>query len=233
METLRSLVHDVERAESEEEIIGTLQKIGGLLLTDYEIAISDRETLHPLWVEAYYYPYRTPERFDDPSAHPSPRKLGAFGTLYFIEPRYGFPGVDLCLSQGDYYLSFLLKRSRLGGRFFKQMDLFDHLWDRREALEGRAVLGKAAEPRSGQAVFYTSRIGLRESRTKFAHALLAAVIDLQNPYNWERGYGKSWTVANYLAEHRLPAEDAVIKELLGVRSDAVKRAYAEIVKRSR
>lgn len=233
METLRALVRQVEQAESEEEIIRTLQTIGGLLLTDYEIRIGGRETLHPLWVEAYYYPYRTPERFNDPSAHPSPRKPGAFGKLYFIESKYGFPGVDLCLSQGDYYLSFLLKRSRLGERFFKQLDLFDHLQDRREALEGRVVLQRAAEQPSGSPVFHTARIGLRESRTKFAHAPLAALIDLQNPYNWERGYGKIWTVANYLAEHRLPPEDGIIRELLGTRSEAVKRAYAEIVGRGR
>lgn len=231
METLRALVRQVERAESEEETIRTLQTIGGLLLTDYEIHISGRETLHPLWVEAYYYPYRTPERFNDPSAHPSPRKLGAFGKLYFIESKYGFPGVDLCLSQGDYYLSFLLKRSRMGERFFRQQDLFDHLRDRREALEGRAALREAAGPRPRPPVFHTARIGLRESRTKFAQAPLAAVIDLRNPYNWERGYGKIWTVANYLAEHRLPAEDGIIRELLGTRSEAVKRTYAEIVRR--
>lgn len=233
MERLRGLVRGVERAGSEEEIIGRLQEIGGLLLTDYEIRISDTETLHPLWVEAYYYPYRTPERFNDPSAHPSPRKPGAFGKLYFIESKYGFPGVDLCLSRGDYYLSFLIKRSRVGERFFKQLDLFDHLRERREALEGRAVLHRAAEGRSAQPVFHTSRIGLRESRTKFAHAPLASLIELRNPYSWERGYGKIWTVANYLAEHRLAAEDDVIRELLGVRSQAVKRAYAEIVRRGR
>lgn len=232
METLRALVRDVERAESEEEIIGTLRKIGGLLLTDYEIRISDAETLHPLWVEAYYYPYRTPERFNDPSAHPSPKKPGAFGKLYFIESKYGFPGVDVCLSLGDYYLSFLLKRSRMGERFFRQLDLHDHLRDRREALEGRVVLRRAVERRNTP-VFYTARIGLREGRTKFAHAPLAAVIEIRNPYNWERGYGKSWTVANYLAEHHLAAEDEVIRELLGARSQAVKRAYAELVRRGR
>lgn len=231
MERLRALVCELERAESEGEIIGKLQELGGLLLTDYEIRISGGEVLRPLWVEAYYYPYRTPERFNDPAAHPSPKKLGAFGKLYFIESRYGFPGVDLCLSQGDYYLSFLIKRSRMGERFFKQLDLFGHLRERREELEGRALLRRTAERRSQSPVFHTSRIGLRESRTKFAHAPLASVVDLQNPYNWERGYGKVWTVANYLAEHRLAAEDEIIKELLGVRSDAVKRAYAEIVKK--
>lgn len=231
METLRALVCDLERAESEGEIIERLQELGGLLLTDYEIHIGGGEVLHPLWVEAYYYPYKTPERFDDPSAHPSPRKLGAFGKLYFIESKYGFPGVDICLSLGDYYLSFLLKRSRMGERFFKQLDLFDHFRERREELEGRVVLRRAAEPRPQSPVFHTSRIGLRESRTKFAHALLASVVDLRNPYNWERGYGKIWTVANYLAEHRLAAEDDIIRELLGVRSEAVKRAYAEIMKR--
>ena len=229
LQDLRCLVSELESASDEQKQIQILQQISKLLLTQYEIHISDEEIIEPLRVEAYYYPYRTPNKFEDPCAHPSSKKIGTFGRLYFIESQYGYPGVDLCLSQGDYYLSFLIKNSHIGDVFYKQMDLFDRLQDRWQEIEQVVALRKRAALLTGIPVFKTSRVGLRLERTKFAHKLLASVIEIQRyKYDWEKGYGKIWTVANYLVEHDLEADDDTIYKLLGSNSEEVKDIYKKI-----
>ena len=125
MEDLKCLVKKLEQTSNEKEQIRLLQEIGNKLLTEYVIVIPTLNvTIEPLRVEAYYYPYNDTAKFDDPCAHPSSTKVNNFGHLYFIEEKYGYPGVDLCLSLGDYYLSFLIKNSRVDGKLFKQMDLY-------------------------------------------------------------------------------------------------------------
>lgn len=231
LQELRDLVSELEAEHDEKKQIKILLDISELLLTEYEVHISDGEIIEPLRVEAYYYPYRTPNKFNDPCAHPSSKKIGVFGKLYFIESQYGYPGVDLCLSLGDYFLSFLIKNSHIGDKFFKQMDLFDRFQGRWQEIEQAVVLRKKSKPLSDSPVFHTSRIGLKENRTKFAHEMLASVIEIQRcKYDWEKGYGKLWTVANYLAEHDLKADDDTIIQLLGNRSNEVKLKYEEIVK---
>lgn len=231
LQELRCWVSRLETEYNEKEQIQILQKIGELLLTEYEICIRDGEIIEPLRVEAYYYPYRIPDKFKDPCAHPSSKKIGAFGKLYFIENQYGYPGVDLCLSQGDYYLSFLIKNSHIGDEYFKQMDLFDRFQDRWQEIEQDIILRKRTKPFSDSPVFNTSRVGLKAERTKFAHEKLASVIEIQHRnYDWEKGYGKLWTVANYLVEHNLKPDDDIIIKLLGCRSNEVKQKYEEILK---
>lgn len=226
---LKEKITALEEKYDEKEQIKILQEISKLLLTEYEIHISDEEIIEPLRVEAYYYPYGTPGKFDDPCAHPSSKKIGTFGKLYFIESKYGYPGVDLCLSQGNYYLSFLIKNSHIGGEFFKQMDLFDRFQDRWQEIEQTVVLRKRSKSFKGIPVFNTSRVGLKEERTKFAHEKLASVIEIQHyKYNWEKNYGKLWTVANYLVENNLKADDDTIFKLLGYRSNEVKHKYKEM-----
>lgn len=126
MADLKCLVKKLEQTSNEKEQIRLLQEIGNKLLTEYVIVIPTLNvTIEPLRVEAYYYPYNDTSKFDDPCAHPSSTKVNNFGHLYFIEEKYGYPGVDLCLSLGDYYLSFLIKNSRVDGKLFKQMDLYE------------------------------------------------------------------------------------------------------------
>lgn len=102
MEDLKRLVKKLEQTSNEKEQIRLLQEIGNKLLTEYVIVIPTLNvTIEPLRVEAYYYPYNDTSKFDDPCAHPSSTKVNNFGHLYFIEEKYGYPGVDLCLSLGD------------------------------------------------------------------------------------------------------------------------------------
>ena len=209
MEDLRKIVKNLEEEKNEDKQIGILQHIESKLLNEYNIVIKDT-VIEPLRFEAYYYPFNDECKFNDPCAHKCTKKINNFGKLYFIEERYGYPGIDLCLSLGNYYLSFLIKNSRIGDTYYKQMDLFDRFQDKRDEIETMDVLEKV--------------------KTKFAHALLASLIELNNSseYDFERGFGKEMMVANYMFENNIPGTDENIKALLGYRSQNVKRIIEEM-----
>ena len=107
------------------------------------------------------------------------------------------------------------------------MDLFDKFQDKRNEIETMDVLEKVKNKE--QIVFKTSRVGLKESKTEFAHKLLASVIELKNSseYDWERGFGKERMVADYMVENNIPGTDENIKALLGYKSQNVKRIIEE------
>ena len=226
MEELKKIVKNLEEERDEGKQIALLQHIESKLLNEYNIVIKDN-IIEPLRVEAYYYPFNDECKFNDPCAHKSTKKINNFGKLYFIEERYGYPGIDLCLSLGNYYLSFLIKNSRIGDTYYKQMDLFDKFQDKRYEIETMDVLEKVKNKE--QIVFKTSRVGLKESKTEFAHKLLASVIELKNSseYDWERGFGKERMVADYMVENNIPGTDENIKALLGYKSQNVKRIIEE------
>lgn len=225
MEDLKILVEKLEQEHDEKEQVKILQKIEEKLLNEYVIKIGN-DTIEPLRVEAYYYPAENKEKFNDPCAHESVKKINNFGKLYFIEPKYGYPGIDLCLSLGNYYLSFLIKDARIGDTIFKQTALHDKFKNKNSEIENMDVLKKTSNKQ--KTVFYTSRVGINSEKTKFAHELLAAVIDIHNDYDWETGYAKEWTVANYLAANAIEPTDENIKKYLGYNSAKVKEYYTEM-----
>lgn len=227
MDELIKLVKNLEDENNEEKQITLLQQIESKLLNEYNIVIKDT-IIEPLRLEAYYYPFKDKYKFNDPCAHKSTKKINNFGKLYFIEERYGYPGMDLCLSLGNYYLSFLIKNSRIGDTYYKQMDLFDRFQDKRDEIETMDVLERVKNKE--QIVFKTSRVGLNKSKTKFAHELLASVIELKNSsgYDFERGFGKEKMVANYMFENNISVTDENIKSLLGYRSQNVKKLIEEM-----
>lgn len=227
MDELRKLVKNLEEENNEEKQIALLQQIESKLLNEYNIVIEDT-VIEPLRLEAYYYPFKDKYKFNDPCAHKSTKKINNFGKLYFIEERYGYPGMDLCLSLGNYYLSFLIKNSRIGDTYYKQMDLFDRFQNKRDEIETMDVLERVKNKE--EIVFKTSRVGLKKSKTKFAHALLASVIELENSseYDLERGFGKERMVAKYMFENNIPGTDENIKALLGYRSQNVKKIIEEM-----
>lgn len=227
MDELIKLVKNLEDENNEEKQITLLQQIESKLLNEYNIVIKDT-IIEPLRLEAYYYPFKDKYKFNDPCAHKSTKKINNFGKLYFIEERYGYPGMDLCLSLGNYYLSFLIKNSRIGDTYYKQMDLFDRFQDKRDEIETMDVLERVKNKK--QIVFKTSRVGLNKSKTKFAHELLASVIELKNSsgYDFERGFGKEKMVANYMFENNISVTDENIKSLLGYRSQNVNKLIEEM-----
>lgn len=229
MANIEQLVQNLENERDAKKQVTKLQEIGGKLLTEYVIKFGDT-VIEPLRVEAYYYPYNDASKFDDPCTHPSSTKVNNFGRLYFIEGKYGYPGVDLCLSLGDYYLSFLIKNSRVDGKLLKQMDLYEKFQSDWEEIQKVDVLHRIEN--NGKVVLYTSRVGLKESRTKFFHERLAAVTEIDNKYDWEKGFGKLRTIANYLVENGIEETDENIYNILHSRSNEIKK-YCEEIRQSK
>ena len=191
-----------------------LQKICDTLLNEYVVKVGDM-TIEPLRLEAYYY---HPGKFEDPSVHKKPEQK-TFACLYLhkegetrLEEK-GIGGVDICLSCGDYYLSFLIKNSRIikegepEGELCKQIRLNEKL----NALGGatNAELVERSD-KEKQRIFHTVRVGL--GGKLFAQELLASVKEIRlnmetNPpfYDWAKGFGMENLIAEYLYEH--PEED--------------------------
>lgn len=135
MDELKKLVDLVEELENEhnkEKQVQILQKIGKLLLTEYIIQIGNL-TIKPLLVEAYYYNSNFKDNnsnFKDNSVHAAnesnantyelarDRQEDNFGKLYV---HYGTKdGIDIVLSDGKYYLSFLIKNALINNEFATQ-----------------------------------------------------------------------------------------------------------------
>lgn len=126
MDKLRELVENLEEEKNDKKQEKILQNISKLLLTEYIIQIGNL-TIKPLLVEAYYY-YNS--NFKDDSVHAAnesnantyelarARQENNFGELYV---HYGTKdGIDVVLSNGKYYLSFLIKNALINNKFAAQ-----------------------------------------------------------------------------------------------------------------
>lgn len=125
MDKLRELVENLEEEKNDKKQEKILQNISKLLLTEYIIQIGNL-TIKPLLVEAYYYN----SNFKDDSVHAAnesnantyelarARQENNFGELYV---HYGTKdGIDVVLSNGKYYLSFLIKNALINNKFAAQ-----------------------------------------------------------------------------------------------------------------
>ncbi len=123
MEELNKLIKKLEQEYDDKRQLAILQEIARNLINEYEIKIGEF-TIEPLLVEAYYYATKD-KKFIDCSVHAagsktSPtanlarkRQKNHFGELYV---HYGTnDGIDLVLSDGEYYLSYLIKNSLING----------------------------------------------------------------------------------------------------------------------
>lgn len=111
-------IEELVKLTEHDKIVLQLQLIMKKLLLETEIIIEDsnsRILIEPICIEAYYYKEKI---FEDTSVH---KKEGLqtnhFGKLYIHRSSEKKPslsnrgGIDLCLSSGDYYLSFLIRDS--------------------------------------------------------------------------------------------------------------------------
>lgn len=129
LEELEGLVEELKNECNKEEQIKILQKIGKMLITEYEIKIGNI-TIEPLLIEAYYYNCKN---FPDCNTHMNPSQK-KFNELYRHSIKNGLKsngrkgGVDICLAlnkdkKEPYYLSFLIKNSLVNNTFCKQVEL--------------------------------------------------------------------------------------------------------------
>ena len=113
MDELKNLVDELKEATDK---VQKLKEIGEKFMNEYEVRIGNM-VIEPLLIEAYY----NSSDFPDNSVHAAKksnantytlakqRQKDHYGELYV---HYGTKdGIDIVLSNGDYYLSFLIKNA--------------------------------------------------------------------------------------------------------------------------
>lgn len=212
MGELERLVDKLTSTKDKDEIITELQDINALLLTKLVIKVGCY-IVEPLWVEAYYNTdflkgsndkEEKNGKFVDLYCHRKEKQADNFGKLYFHESGRG--GVDICLSKGNYYLSFLIKFSRVtqngkniyeDNSMVKQVELYDVLCNEYNSNECQLQLRE----KKNSIVFNSPRIGLSykdEESKYFQEAYLASFTEIRNKgYYFVKGHGKEQTIKDY------------------------------------
>lgn len=117
MNELGELISQLETSNGNEMFL--LQKINELFLTKLMISLKEDLVLYPTEVEAYY---NHVTRFPDSSVHMNELQQNHFGKLYFHRKGkkkenailfWNYGGIDVCISNGNYYLSILIRSARI------------------------------------------------------------------------------------------------------------------------
>ena len=165
---MTDLVRQLENTSEKTAQVKILQEIGKKLLTEYVIKVGDI-TIKPLWVEAYYSDTNT--GFVDEAVHGNECQKNRYGVLYFHHKTDDQrSGVDICLSCGNYYLSYLLKYTLVNGTFKSQAQLSSMIpHELRD--DTKNVLVRDQNPT--EVIVCTKRIGIASSTYKDADLAIA------------------------------------------------------------
>lgn len=181
---MENLINQLTSTHDKDAQVKLLQEIGKKLLTEYVIKIGDI-TIKPLWVEAYYSDTNT--GFVDEAVHGNECQKNQYGALYFHHKTDDQrSGVDICLSCGNYYLSYLLKYTLVNGIFKSQAQLSSVIpHELRE--DAKNVLVKEQNP--AEVMVCTKRIGIASSAYKDED--LAIARDINQRFATDSGEKKS------------------------------------------
>lgn len=181
---MENLINQLTSTHDKDAQVNFLQEIGKKLLTEYVIKIGDI-TIKPLWVEAYYSDTNT--GFVDEAVHGNECQKNQYGALYFHHKTDDQrSGVDICLSCGNYYLSYLLKYTLVNGIFKSQAQLSSMI---PHELRGTAKNVLVKEQNPAEVMVCTKRIGIMSSAYKDAD--LAIVRDINQRFVTDSGEKKS------------------------------------------
>lgn len=181
---MENLINQLTSTHDKDAQVNYLQEIGKKLLTEYVIKIGDI-TIKPLWVEAYYSDTNT--GFVDEAVHGNECQKNQYGALYFHHKTDDQrSGVDICLSCGNYYLSYLLKYTLVNGIFKSQAQLSSMI---PHELRGTAKNVLVKEQNPAEVMVCTKRIGIMSSAYKDAY--LAIVRDINQRFVTDSGEKKS------------------------------------------
>lgn len=179
---MTDLIKQLEHTSEEKVQVKLLQEIGKKLLTEYIIQVGDI-AIKPLWVEAYYSDANT--GFIDTSVH-GDEDQKRYGILYFHHKTNDQrSGVDICLSCGDYYLSYLLKYTLVNGVFKSQAQLSSMIPQDLRNVEN--VLVKEQNPTD--MIVCTKRVGITSG--EYVNEDLAIARDINQRFVAESGKKKS------------------------------------------
>lgn len=181
---MENLINQLTSTHDKDAQVNFLQEIGKKLLTEYMIKIGDI-TIKPLWVEAYYSDTNT--GFVDEAVHGNECQKNQYGALYFHHKTDDQrSGVDICLSCGNYYLSYLLKYTLVNGIFKSQAQLSSMI---PHGLRGTAKNVLVKEQNPAEVMVCTKRIGIMSSAYKDAD--LAIARDINQRFVTDSGEKKS------------------------------------------
>lgn len=181
---MEDLINQLTSTHNKDAQVNFLQEIGKKLLTEYVIKIGDI-TIKPLWVEAYYSDTNT--GFVDEAVHGNECQKNQYGALYFHHKTDDQrSGVDICLSCGNYYLSYLLKYTLVNGIFKSQAQLSSMI---PHELRGTAKNVLVKEQNPAEIMVCTKRIGIMSSAYKDAD--LAIARDINQRFVTDSGEKKS------------------------------------------
>lgn len=181
---MEDLINQLTSTHDKDAQVNFLQEIGKKLLTEYVIKIGDI-TIKPLWVEAYYSDTNT--GFVDEAVHGNECQKNQYGALYFHHKTDDQrSGVDICLSCGNYYLSYLLKYTLVNGIFKSQAQLSSMI---PHGLRGTAKNVLVKEQNPAEVMVCTKRIGIMSSAYKDAD--LAIARDINQRFVTDSGEKKS------------------------------------------
>ena len=181
---MENLINQLTSTHDKDAQVNFLQEIGKKLLTGYVIKIGDI-TIKPLWVEAYYSDTNT--GFVDEAVHGNECQKNQYGALYFHHKTDDQrSGVDICLSCGNYYLSYLLKYTLVNGIFKSQAQLSSVI---PHELRGTAKNDLVKEQNPAEVMVCTKRIGIMSSAYKDAD--LAIARDINQRFVTDSGEKKS------------------------------------------
>lgn len=181
---MEDLINQLTSTHDKDAQVKLLQEIGKKLLTEYVIKIGDI-TIKPLWVEAYYSDTNT--GFVDEAVHGNECQKNQYGALYFHHKTDDQrSGVDICLSCGNYYLSYLLKYTLVNGIFKSQAQLSSVI---PHELRGTAKNVLVKEQNPAEVMVCTKRIGIMSSAYKDAD--LAIARDINQRFVTDSGEKKS------------------------------------------
>ena len=181
---MENLINQLTSTHDKDAQVNFLQEIGKKLLTEYVIKIGDI-TIKPLWVEAYYSD--TNIGFVDEAVHGNECQKNQYGALYFHHKTDDQrSGVDICLSCGNYYLSYLLKYTLVNGIFKSQAQLSSMI---PHELRGTAKNILVKEQNPAEVMVCTKRIGIMSSAYKDAD--LAIARDINQRFVTDSGEKKS------------------------------------------
>lgn len=181
---MENLINQLTSTHDKDAQVNFLQEIGKKLLTEYVIKIGDI-TIKPLWVEAYYSDTNT--GFVDEAVHGNECQKNQYGALYFHHKTDDQrSGVDICLSCGNYYLSYLLKYTLVNGIFKSQAQLSSMI---PHELRGTAKNVLVKEQNPAEVMVCTKRIGIMSSAYK--DAALAIARDINQRFVTDSGEKKS------------------------------------------
>lgn len=181
---MENLINQLTSTHDKDAQVNFLQEIGKKLLTEYVIKIGDI-TIKPLWVEAYYSDTNT--GFVDEAVHGNECQKNQYGALYFHHKTDDQrSGVDICLSCGNYYLSYLMKYTLVNGIFKSQAQLSSVI---PHELRGTAKNVLVKEQNPAEVMVCTKRIGIMSSAYKDAD--LAIARDINQRFVTDSGEKKS------------------------------------------